>query len=182
MAEKKKEEIPSSAVDKPDAVGNNTVGGEKPKPTGEKDVTNQDWPPPDHIVLVRDNSGLRTPDRVRVDPKYVTTTWFDRAGNIVPEAGYPGLPPGAVRGESTLSPEGLARMQADAAAGKAAANARAEERAARRNAIFARASQTGQPVELRRWADVATDEEGAVTAIEYAMPDGTTKVERNAAY
>lgn len=60
--------------------------------------------------------------------------------------------------------------------------ARIAEKEAERAARFAEAKATGKPVVLRRWSEECNDpnEDCSIDNLtEYAMPDGTTKVERH---
>ncbi len=56
------------------------------------------------------------------------------------------------------------------------------EKKAERQAKFAEARRTGKPVELRRWSEPCPDPNESCdidNVFEYAMPDGTIKVERH---
>jgi len=60
--------------------------------------------------------------------------------------------------------------------------ATSDEKAAKRTAIFAAAKETGKPVVLAHWMDDCNDprEECSTDSVtEYAMPDGTTEIQRS---
>jgi hypothetical protein len=78
----------------------------------------------------------------------------------------------AIRAEAERELEEIERKKAEKAA----------ERESIRRAKFEEAARTGKPVELRRWTDQCDDprEECDIdSVIEYAMPDGSTKIERH---
>lgn len=63
--------------------------------------------------------------------------------------------------------------------------ARAAAKAAERQAIFAKAAATGKPQLLRQWMEDCSDPNedcNSDCCYEYAMPDGTTKIERHHAW
>ena len=60
--------------------------------------------------------------------------------------------------------------------------AKQEERETKRQEIFAKAKSTGERQVLARWNDECNDPEEECNIdniVEYAMPDGSTKIERN---
>lgn len=82
----------------------------------------------------------------------------------------------------TFGQEFTYEQAAEFARPKLEAIAKAEaEKEAKRQAIFNKAKETGEPQLLRQWMDKCNDrnEECSVDNVyEYAMPDGTTKIER----
>ena len=89
---------------------------------------------------------------------------------------------------ASISRERLAKIIADRDDAEARGKAESEKAVADREAKFAEAATTGKPVELRRWTENRRAQEGGewgdylFICREFAMPDGSTKIEAENTY